>query len=70
MKRYMVTGSATLSFPSGQDVTLSPGIHAFEDVVIQHWAFTHYATPLDDPGQQDDKRGRAGNGKKQSSADS
>ncbi|MEQ1966241.1 hypothetical protein ABLA30_04155 [Xenorhabdus nematophila] len=69
MKRYMITGNATLSFPDGQDVQLSPGIHPFEDVVTQHWAFNHYATPLDDSEQRDDKKGKA-NGKKQSSADS
>ncbi|WP_416778190.1 STY1053 family phage-associated protein [Xenorhabdus budapestensis] len=69
MKRYMVTQRATLSFPSGQDVQLSPGIHTFDDDVIQHWAFSCYATPLDDTGQPDDKKGKT-NGKKQSSADS
>ncbi|WP_340619332.1 STY1053 family phage-associated protein [Xenorhabdus siamensis] len=69
MKRYMVTQHATLSFPSGQDVELSPGIHAFDDDVIQHWAFSYYATSLDDTEKQDDKKGKT-NGKKQSSADS
>ncbi len=70
MKRYMVRQHATLSFFRGQDVQLSPGIHPFDDDVVQHWAFAHYATPLDDTEQQDDKKGRAGNGKKSSSADS
>ncbi|MCC8421468.1 STY1053 family phage-associated protein [Photorhabdus thracensis] len=73
MKRYMVTGSVTLSFPDGREVVLLPGIQTFSDEVAKHWAFPFYAQTLDNPVEQperDDKKGRAGNGKKQSSSDS
>ncbi|ERT11201.1 hypothetical protein O185_20725 [Photorhabdus temperata J3] len=71
MKRYMVTDSVTLSFPDGREVVLSPGVHEYTDDVAEHWAFTSYAQALDNHiEEQDDKRGRAGNGKKQSSSDS
>ncbi|WP_146747926.1 MULTISPECIES: STY1053 family phage-associated protein [unclassified Photorhabdus] len=67
----MVTGSVTLSFPDGREAVLSPGIKSFSDEVAKHWAFPSYAQALDNPvEEQDDKRGRAGSDKKQSSSDS
>ncbi|KER02823.1 STY1053 family phage-associated protein [Photorhabdus temperata] len=71
--KYLVSGKATLCFEDGRAITLDPGIHEYPNEVAEHWAFPFYAQALDGPveqQEQDDKKGRAGNGKKQSSADS
>ncbi|MCT8354037.1 STY1053 family phage-associated protein [Photorhabdus kayaii] len=71
--KYLVSGKAILCFEDGRAVTLDPGIHEYTDDVAGHWAFPFYAQTLDNPVEQperDDKKGRAGNGKKQSSSDS
>ncbi|NHB89733.1 STY1053 family phage-associated protein [Photorhabdus tasmaniensis] len=69
--KYLVSGKAILCFEDGRAVTLEPGIHEYTDDVAGHWAFPFYAQTLDNPvEEQGDKKGRAGNGKKQSSSDS
>ncbi|MBS9422274.1 STY1053 family phage-associated protein [Photorhabdus caribbeanensis] len=71
--KYLVSGKAILCFEDGRAVTLDTGIHEYTDDVTGHWAFPSYAQALDNPveqPEQDDKKGRAGNGKKQSSSDS
>ncbi|HBZ1464980.1 hypothetical protein F3K25_21565 [Klebsiella pneumoniae] len=63
--RYLVSKKATLRFADGSSVELVPGIQEYPDEVSSHWAFAHYASPIDYP-EQSDAKGK-GNAKKQPS---
>ena len=49
--KYVVSGSATLSFADGTKFDLAQGIYdssSFPKTVKDHWAFKAYARPLDE----------------------
>lgn len=60
--RYLVSKKVSLRFPDGKCVDLALGIQEYPDEVAAHWAFSHYATPLD--GEQTEAKVK-GNAKKQ-----
>jgi hypothetical protein len=53
MKRYIISGPATLSFADGRRVALEAGIHSHPDDVAAHWAFKHHAQALDETQSED-----------------
>ncbi|MDK1900973.1 hypothetical protein [Klebsiella sp. K4-170] len=65
--RYLVSKKATLRFADGSSVELAPGIQEYPDEVAAHWAFAHYASPIDS-AEQPDAKGK-GNAKKQQASD-
>ncbi|WP_447885041.1 hypothetical protein [Serratia fonticola] len=47
--KYIVSGHSVLRLADGTDYPLNPGIYnSFPAEVKNHWAFRHYAKPLDD----------------------
>lgn len=65
--RYLVSKKANLRFADGTYVELTPGIQEYPDEVAAHWAFSHYASPID-AAEQPDTKGK-GNAKKQQASD-
>jgi len=46
--KYLVSTPAVLRFPDGTQAELTPGIHSFDDAVVEHWAFSAHAKPVDE----------------------
>ncbi|WP_445494411.1 STY1053 family phage-associated protein [Photorhabdus sp. SF281] len=46
--KYLVSKKAILSFADGTQIELQPGISSFPDEVINHWAFSAHAQPIDE----------------------
>lgn len=53
--KYIVSGHSVLRLADGTDYPLNPGIYnSFPAEVKNHWAFPHYAVPLDESEGEND----------------
>ncbi len=53
--KYIVSGHSVLRLADGTDYPLNPGIYnSFPAEVKNHWAFPHYAVPLDESEVESD----------------